>query len=244
MSTSRHSPPLSLTPSPAFSMTIWNIAVDGKRTVDSRSQFTQGSSSSWSDMSRPRALGGEFEFTIDACAWDGRYEGSGERDLVGEGGRGRHVRKAKQMLEAEPESSSQALFEEANNIGATKYIRLADIEKLREAKLEKVQRSALRLLKAHASSPTSPVLPSTTAFTSISANVTPSSASTLTEHIPSPRPPSDFTTANPAILSPVLLFLLTCVNTEQTGEHGVWEVDLVRTQACESARAWDLDPGR
>ncbi|KAG6881836.1 hypothetical protein C0995_000425, partial [Termitomyces sp. Mi166 len=47
------------------------------------------------------------------------------------------ARKVKQVLEAELESSLQALFEEANKIGTTDRIRLADIEKLCEAKLEK-----------------------------------------------------------------------------------------------------------
>ncbi|KAG6860658.1 hypothetical protein C0995_008915 [Termitomyces sp. Mi166 len=125
------------------------------------------------------ALGTVGMKNLERCSWRRR-----ERKACEE------ARKAKQVLEAELESSSQSLFEEvsrlvipllsslfvkeANNIGATKGIRPADMENCAKQNSKKfyAARSAF-------SSPTSLALPSTTAFTSISANVTPSSIPTL-----------------------------------------------------------------
>ncbi|KAG5735668.1 hypothetical protein E4T56_gene19, partial [Termitomyces sp. T112] len=93
-----------------------------------------------------------------------------------------------QALEAELESLSQALFEEANNMVATERIRLADIEEeLREAKLEKeALRSALRLLEGHAYS-VSPALPITPASsTYASASTSPDLTISSTDAAPAP----------------------------------------------------------
>ncbi|KAF5376220.1 hypothetical protein D9615_008508 [Tricholomella constricta] len=72
-----------------------------------------------------------------------------ERELEKEKEQRKAAKEEKEALEAELESLSQALFEEANKMVASERIRRADIEdELKEAKLEKeALRSALRLLE-------------------------------------------------------------------------------------------------
>ncbi|KAG5642776.1 hypothetical protein DXG03_002121 [Asterophora parasitica] len=72
-----------------------------------------------------------------------------ERELENERKQRKAAKEEKEALEAELESLSQALFEEANKMVATERIRRADIEEeLKEARLEKeALRSALRLLE-------------------------------------------------------------------------------------------------
>ncbi|KAG6860373.1 hypothetical protein C0995_012019 [Termitomyces sp. Mi166 len=175
-------------------------------------RFTQGSSSgsgsgSTSSTSRPGTPGASPAMSaaslnsssMPALGTIGVKEREREMQLEKELEKERKAcedaRKAKQALEAELESLSQALFEEANKMVATERIRLADIEEeLREAKLEKeALRSALRLLEGHASSSASPALPSTTASASTSPNLTLSSTSTTTAS----SPPSISVSASP-----------------------------------------------
>ncbi|KAG5719908.1 hypothetical protein E4T56_gene9182, partial [Termitomyces sp. T112] len=147
-------------------------------------RFTQGSGSSSTGTSRPGTPGASPAIpsgSLDSASMpalgtvgvkDREREIQLEKELEKERKACEEARKAKQALEAELESLSQALFEEANNMVATERIRLADIEEeLREAKLEKeALRSALRLLEGHAYSvsPALPITPASSTYASAS----------------------------------------------------------------------------